>query len=89
MVFVVQGDGMIEIRYKEFLIMPIAYCTDLSEKWTGQVCIIRDTEAGVKDRTFTLDGTFESKEAGTQRCIAFAKQIIDGEQPGISMDDLP
>ncbi len=80
---------MIELRYKEFRIMPIAYCTGLSEKWTGQVCISRDTEAGVKDRTFTLDDVFESKEAGTQRCITFAKQIIDGEQPDISVDDLP
>ena len=61
-----------------------------SNRWTLEVTVSVHKASGVEPReqTFSSQNTFSSKEMADIEGIIFARKIIDGEIPELSIDDL-
>ncbi|MGO9018727.1 MAG: CV_2116 domain-containing protein [Syntrophobacteraceae bacterium] len=61
-----------------------------SNRWTLEVSISLHKDSGAEpgEQTFSSENTFSSKEMADMESIIFARKIIDGEVPGLSIDVL-
>jgi len=59
-----------------------------SNRWTLQVTVSLHKDSGgePKEQTFSSENTFSSKTVADTEGIIFARKIIDGEVPGMSVD---
>jgi hypothetical protein len=59
-----------------------------SHRWTLQVTVSLHKDSGgePREQTFSSENTFSSKEMADTEGIIFARKIIDGEIPGLSID---
>jgi len=57
-------------------------------RWTLEVTVSlhKDSGAEPKEQTFSSENTFSSKEMADMEGIIYARKIIDGEVPGLSID---
>ena len=76
------------MNYKNYEIEPETMPLADSKGWTLDVRITRHHGSHVASRPFGSTETFPSKEEAEERCIQFAKQIIDGRLEGCSVEDL-
>ena len=61
-----------------------------SNRWTLEVTVSLHKDSGAEpgEQTFSSENTFSSKEMADMESIIFARKIIDGEIPGLSIDAL-
>ena len=61
-----------------------------SNRWTLEVTVSLHKDSGAEpgEQTFSSENTFSSKEMADMESIIFARKIIDGEIPGLSIDVL-
>ena len=59
-----------------------------SNRWTLQVTVSlhKDSSGEPKEQTFSSENTFSRKTLADTEGIIFARKIIDGEIPGMSVD---
>ncbi len=59
-------------------------------RWTLEVAISLPGGAGgePREKTFSSENTFSSKEMADMEGIIYARKIIDGEVPGLSIEAL-
>jgi len=59
-----------------------------SNRWTLQVTVSlhKNSSGEPREQTFSSESTFTSKEMANMEGIIFARKIIDGEIPGLSID---
>ena len=71
-------------RYKGFTITARTFQVRGSGRWTLDLLI------GQHDmlRAFTGTSTYGTEAAAEEGCVAFARNLIDGSQPGCSLADL-
>lgn len=59
-----------------------------SEEWTTSVYIVKHHNGHSNRKKYTARNTFKTKEEAENYCIIFAKQIIDGVNQDLSVEDL-
>ena len=61
-----------------------------SMRWTLEVTVSLHKDSGgePREQTFSLENTYSSQEMADMEGIIFARKIIDGEIPGLSIDVL-
>ncbi len=61
-----------------------------SNRWTLEVTVSLHKDSGgePREQTFSSEKTFSSKEMADMEGIIFARKIIDGEVPELSIDGL-
>ncbi len=81
---------MTTIDHEGFEISPATQQLADSGEWTLRVSIVkhRDPQGVTNQKFFDGKNTFQSKEEAEQRSIEFGKKIINGEQPGLNINDL-
>jgi hypothetical protein len=85
--------GVTETEYRGMTIKAGAFEVVAIGRFVVSVSIARADEP-VADRKAKFfeppseDGFFDSPEEGLQVAVAFARAIIDGEIPGLTVDDL-
>jgi len=59
-------------------------------RWTLEVTVSLHKDSGgePREQTFSLENTYSSQEMADMEGIIFARKIIDGEIPGLSIDVL-
>jgi hypothetical protein len=59
-------------------------------RWTLEVTVSlhKDSDREPREQTFSLENTYSSQEMADMEGIIFARKIIDGEIPGLSIDIL-
>lgn len=84
------GKGMPIIKYKDYEISPASEYLVESGKWSLRVSIVkhRDSHGVTNQQFFSGRNTFSTREEADTHCIEFGKMIIDGQQPGLSVEDL-
>lgn len=74
--------------YKKYLLRSKSQHSE-TDRWTLEVTVIRmngqDGEA--KEKTFSSEKTFATKELADMEGIIYARKIIDGEIEGLSIDE--
>ena len=85
--------GVSEVEYRGMTIRAGAFEVVANGRFVVSVSISRAEElvAETKAKFFeppSEDGFFDSPEEGLQVAIAFARAIIDGEVPGLTVEDL-
>ncbi len=74
--------------YRGFLLRSKSIQLVESNRWTLQVVvsIYKDSGSEPREQTFSSENFFSSKEMADMEGIIFARKIIDGEIPGLSID---
>jgi len=85
--------GIREIGYRGMLIKAGAFEVVATGRFIVSVSIARDGSlAGQQNAKFfeppSDDGFFDDPEEGLECAVAFARAIIDGEIPGLTLDDV-
>jgi hypothetical protein len=75
---------MPSVMYKGFKIVTRPYRLRESGRWTVDFQIRRDGRV----RAFTQDERYSTEQEAGAACLALGRRIIDGHEPGISVDDL-
>ncbi len=74
--------------YKTYLLRSKSQHSE-TDRWTLEVAVIpknaQDGEA--KEKTFSLEKTFATKEMADMEGIIYARKIIDGEIEGVSIGE--
>jgi len=73
------------IIYKCFTIQPAPRQLVDTGQWELNVFISWDTEDDEDSRHFVKTGWYATPEEATAQCIAYGKQIVDGQIPGSSV----
>ena len=73
------------IIYKGFTIQPAPRLVVDTGQWELNVFISWDTEDDEDSRHFVKTGRYATPEEATAQCIAYGKQIVDGQIPGSSV----
>lgn len=81
---------MTTINYEGFEISPATQQLTDSGEWTLRVSIVkhRDTQDITNQQFFDGKNTFKTKEEAESHSIEFGKKIINGEQPGLNINEL-
>lgn len=79
---------MDSILYKGYVIEPEPYQLSENFEWTTTVSIAKHRCNSVTERQYNASNTFKTEEEAKQNAIYFAQQIIDGQYPNLSVDDL-
>jgi hypothetical protein len=76
--------------YKGYLLRSKSIQVGESNRWTLQVTVSLHKDSGgePREQTFSSENTFSGKEMADMEGIIFARKIIDGEIPGLSIDVL-
>lgn len=75
------------IHYKGYEVVPRT--TRLPDgDWHADVVLERHHQDGVRRRTFPATGTFEHESDAMEAALELGRQVLDGEVPGTSVDDL-
>ncbi len=74
--------------YKGYLLRSKSIQLVESNRWTVQVTVShqKDSEGKPREQTFSSEIASSSKEMADMEGIIFARKIIDGEIPGLSID---
>jgi hypothetical protein len=74
--------------YRGFLLRSKSIQLVESNRWTLQVVVSihKDSGSEPREQTFSSEHFFSSKEMADMEGIIFARKIIDGEIPGLSID---
>jgi hypothetical protein len=85
--------GVSEVEYRGMTIKAGAFEVVSIRRFVVSLSIARADEPvdGRRSKFFeppSEDGFFDSSEEGLEVAIAFARAIIDGEIPGLTVDDL-
>jgi hypothetical protein len=72
------------VSYNGFDLYPRSFHTRDTGKWTIEVQIMRRNAV----KPFSASNTFGTREEALQHAIRFGRQIIDGEIPNCTVDDL-
>jgi len=74
--------------YRGFLLRSKSIQLVESNRWTLQVVVSihKDSGSEPREQTFSSENFFSSKEMADMEGIIFARKIIDGEIPGLSID---
>ncbi len=75
--------------YKGYLLRSKSVLLAEKDLWTMEVAVFanKGSEAEAKERSFSSENTFSSKEMADMEGIIFARKIIDGEIRGLSIED--
>ncbi len=75
--------------YKGYLLRSKSVHLAESDRWTLEVTVVRnkDSETETRERTFSSENTFSTKQVADMEGIIFARKIIDGEINGLSIND--
>lgn len=73
------------VTYKGFTIQPAPRQLVDTGQWELNVLISWGTEDEEDSRHFVKTGPSATAEEATARCIAYGKQIVDGQIPGSSV----
>ena len=75
--------------YKNYLLRSKSVQLSPNDRWTLEVTIVRHkgSEGDAKERTFSSEKTFHSKEVADMESVIYARKIIDGEIAGLSNED--
>jgi hypothetical protein len=78
------------VRYKGYRIYPKPARAKLGAtlKWTTRVEIFRDRGHSIAVKRFRASNLFPTQKTAWDACIQFGKQIIDGEIPRCSVDEI-
>ncbi len=78
------------INYKDFELSSAPYQLAESDGWELRVVITKhhDSRGETLTKSFTGKNTFKSKEEAEAHAIEFGKQIIDGNFPEFTIEDL-
>ena len=76
------------VQYKEYIIRPTPMELADDGRWNHEVYICLDSGDQYIEKKFSSATTFETRDEAITHCLFFAKQIIDGELPDLSLDDL-
>jgi hypothetical protein len=81
---------MATISYEGFEIIPMPQRLVDTNRWSHNVLIRRNPTAngGIADRPFSSATTFETEEEAVKHAVIYAKQIIDGVHPELTVADL-
>lgn len=75
------------IHYKGFEVVP--RITQLADgDWGAEVVVERHRKDGVRRRAFPAVGTFEHESDAMEAALEMGRQVLDGEVPGSSVEDL-
>ena len=74
--------------YRTYLLRAKSIQLVENNRWTLQVTVSlhKDSDGEPREQTFSSENTFSSKEMADTEGIIFARRIIDGEVPGMSVD---
>jgi hypothetical protein len=74
--------------YRGYLLRSKSIQIAESNRWTVEVTVSLHKGSGgePREQTFSFENTFSSKEMADMDGIIFARKIIDGENPGLSID---
>jgi len=74
--------------YRGYLLRSKSILLADSNRWTLEVTVSLHKKSGgePKEQTFSSESTFSSKEMANMEGIIFARKIIDGEVPGLSIE---
>jgi hypothetical protein len=74
--------------YRGYLLRSKSIQVGESNLWTLHVTVSRhkDSSGEPKEQTFSSENSFSSKEMADMEGIIYARKIIDGEIPGLSID---
>ncbi len=74
--------------YEDYVIVPQPHELRKSGHWTVNIRIERHVHGTLNAKPFYASNTFPTREGAVRRCVAFGKQIIDGQVQGCTVDDL-
>lgn len=77
-----------EVEYKGLIIHPIPEKLAESGNWTLKVEIQKRRGSGVTARPYSARNNFATREEAVRHCFEEGRQIIDGEIPNLSVNDL-
>lgn len=85
--------GVKKVEYRGMLIKAGAFEVVGTGRFIVSVSIARDGSLGVYGRAKFFeppseDGFFDDPEEGLECAVAFARAIIDGEIPGLTVEDV-
>ncbi len=75
--------------YRSYLLRSKSIQLVENNRWTLQVTVSLHKDSGdgePKEQTFSSENTFSSKEMADMEGIIYARKIIDGEIPGLSIE---
>lgn len=74
--------------YKTYLIRSKSQHSE-ADRWTSEVAVTPKDAQGseARERTFSLEKTFASKDLADMEGIIYARKIIDGEIEGLSVEE--
>jgi len=83
-------EEMATVEYKGFELSPAPYQLTDTEKWEVRVVITRhhDSRGKTLEKTCTAENTCDTREEAEALAIDFGRKIIDGECPGLSVNEL-
>ena len=75
--------------YKNYLLRSKSVQLSVVDRWTLEVTVIHKNgqEGEAKEKTFSSEKTFATKELADMEGIIYARKIIDGEIEGLSIDE--
>lgn len=78
------------ITYNGYELSPASEQLAESDEWSLRVSIVkhRDPQHITNQQFFSGANTFSTREEAEAHSIEFGKRIIDGQQPGLSIEDL-
>ena len=76
-----------EPEYRGYIINPVPDRLSTG-KWTTNVRISKHRDDGVTERSFSASNEFETEVDAEEGSIDFGKKIIDGEFPGLTVQDI-
>ncbi|MDY0331779.1 MAG: HlyU family transcriptional regulator [Thiomonas sp.] len=78
------------INHEGYEISPATQQLADTGEWTLRVSIVkhRDSQGVTNQQFFDGSNSFATKEEAEQHCIEFGKRIINGEQPGLNVNEL-
>jgi hypothetical protein len=77
------------VKYKDYVIYPMALFLPYEDKWQPIALITHDTQEGMtlpRSQSFSqLPDTFDEEEAALDFVVQYAEKLIDGKQPGLNI----
>ena len=76
------------VKYKEFELSPSPYQMKATGEWSVRVTITRhhDRRSETLEKQYSAKNTYPERNDAERHSIEFGKRIIDGLQPGMSVD---
>lgn len=81
---------MSTVKYKDFELSPSPYQMKATGEWSVRVTITKhhDSRGETLEKQYSATTTYPERVDAERHAIEFGKRIIDGLQPGMSVDEL-